>query len=46
MRNIIIILVIAVVAFFVWKFIPRNETAIYSPNIITETAPDQTTTPL
>ncbi|MHB0977843.1 MAG: cupredoxin domain-containing protein [Minisyncoccota bacterium] len=37
MRNIIIILVIAIVAFFVWKFIPRSETAIYSPNIITET---------
>lgn len=48
MRNIIIILVIAIVAFFVWKFIPRSETAIYSPNIITETTqtsetPDQTT---
>lgn len=48
MRNIIIILAIVVVAFFVWKFMPRNESAIYSPNIITETtqtpeASDQTT---
>lgn len=37
MRNIIIILVIAIVAFFVWKFMPRNETVVNSPNIITET---------
>ncbi len=43
MRNVIIILVIAIVAFFVWKFIPRNETAIYNPNIITETASEQAT---
>ncbi len=41
MRNVIIILVIAIVAFFVWKFIPRSETAVYNPNIITETGSEQ-----
>jgi len=43
MKNLIIIIAVLVVAFFVWKFIPRGETPALAPTIQTEEVIDQET---